>query len=312
MKVEEGQSVLLYTHHRAHSTLTCTTTEGNISCDEMKLIENIIWNTHSHSVNGFYGDFLDLDSVLRSVLCGKTEKEPAIQVNLWRYRSLDNTQTDCVFFYNGGELSNGDVHKQFLHVVVCLELIGCFCTNGNSPNVTAMKVLSESRIPIPYNQDWLDEHYISMVHPLDTNHRIYFWLCSTHQIKCIRNQLWMSHCKGKQKFCSLEGFPFGWADLWDQVERDNERASRNSLLQKAALLLDGWAKVPFADQTLDDALEYLCCSAGIPILDMSDHIFENDVNCFWPKLQNGIYGPLLGKQSAQLAKVKAAILRREG
>jgi hypothetical protein len=108
--------------------------------------------------------------------------------------------------------------------------------------------------------------------------------------------------------------------LWDQLERDSERASRNSLLQKAAaLLLDGWAKmnvhfakVPFADQTLDDALEYLCRSAGIPILDMSVHMFENDVNCFRPKLQNGIYGPLLGKQSAQLAKVKVAILRREG
>jgi hypothetical protein len=99
----------------------------------------------------------------------------------------DNTQTDCEFFYNGGELSNADVRKQFLHVVVCLELIGCkvsgFCTDGNSPNVTAMKVLSESRIPIPYDLDWLDEHYVSMVHPLDTtNRRIYFWLCSTHEI----------------------------------------------------------------------------------------------------------------------------------
>jgi hypothetical protein len=75
----------------------------------MKLIENIIWNTHSHCVDGFEGDFLDLGSVLRSVLCGKTEKEPAIQVNLWRYHSLDNTQTDCEFFYNGGKLSNASV-----------------------------------------------------------------------------------------------------------------------------------------------------------------------------------------------------------
>jgi predicted NodU family carbamoyl transferase len=65
MKVEEGQSVLLYTHHRAHSMLMRTTTEGNISCDEMKLIENIIWNTHSQCVDGFCGDFLDLGSVLR-------------------------------------------------------------------------------------------------------------------------------------------------------------------------------------------------------------------------------------------------------
>ena len=321
-KVNEGQSILLYNRFRGNFGLRSEEKNGHISCDEMKFDENVMWHTSTHEASGFSGDFMDLDSVVRGVLSGQNEKEPAVQVNLWKYRSTDNTTLDCEFFYSGGNLNNADIRKQFLHVVTCLELINCrvfgFSSDGNSVNVTAMKMLSESASGIPEDMEWLDEHYISMVHPLDPTRRIYFWLCTTHQIKSMRNQLWTSREKGKRNFHSADDCPFGWDGLWEQYNRDQFRGAKNSLLVKAALLLDGWAKmnvhyakVPFASQTLDDALQHICSEAEFPVPVSEASMYENDFNCYRPALIHGS-GPLLGIQSARLAKVKAAIIAKKG
>jgi len=100
-------------------------------------------------VTGFVTDFHDLDSKLRSILSCESSKKPAVEVNQWKYRTCTTDESfDCEFFYNGGNLSNADIRRQFLHVISCLELIGRqvwgWSTDGNSNNVKAMKIISEA------------------------------------------------------------------------------------------------------------------------------------------------------------------------
>ena len=59
-----------------------------------------MWHMGTHEASGFSGDFMDLDSVVRGVLSSQNDKEPMVQVNLFNYRSTDNTTLDCEFFYN--------------------------------------------------------------------------------------------------------------------------------------------------------------------------------------------------------------------
>jgi hypothetical protein len=121
-KVSDGECVLLYGRYMAH--VPQTSIPGHISCDEMKVDENVAWNTNGHGVTGFITNFDDLDNKLRSILCGNTSKQPAVELNQWEYQTCTTSKLfECEFFYNGGNLSNPKIHRQFLPIISCLELI---------------------------------------------------------------------------------------------------------------------------------------------------------------------------------------------
>jgi hypothetical protein len=278
--------------------------DGHLSCDEMKLNENIIWNMHMHEAKGFTSAYRDLDGCIRNIFCGDEVQKPATEVNLWKYRSMENVIVDCEFFYSGGDMTNADVCKQFLNVLTCLELIQCrvfgLSTDGNSVNVRAMKILSDTDMEIPNDQEWLDERYVSMKHPLDHSRRIFFWLCSTHQIKSMRNQLWTSRNNGKCHFLSPDGFPFGWEGVGEQFNREETRGTKISKLVLGAILLDGWAKMNvhyaksvFAWDTLAEAVEYyICTEANLNVPILEENLYEGNVDCFCTMLWKGQRGPL--------------------
>lgn len=67
-------------------------------CDEMKLDKNVIWNSKSHEVHGFAGDFNNVHDDIQSILLGNEEKPIAKQVNQWKFRSVTNKTLDCEFF----------------------------------------------------------------------------------------------------------------------------------------------------------------------------------------------------------------------
>lgn len=81
----------------------------NIPTDISSVTENIVWNTKSHQVHGFTGDFGNVNDDIRSILCGDDEKPVAREVNQWKFRSITNKTIDCEFFFNGGALSNSDI-----------------------------------------------------------------------------------------------------------------------------------------------------------------------------------------------------------
>jgi hypothetical protein len=200
-KVQDGECMLMYCRYAAHTPKTST--PGHLSCDEMKLDKNVAWYTNGHDTAGFVTNFHDLDGKLRRILCGESSNQPAVEVNQWKYRTCTTSESfECEFFYNAGNLSNADIRRQFLHVVTCLEVIGRevwgLSTDGNSNNVKAMRILAESAgVSISPTEEWLDDMHVSLPHPLFENRRIYLWLCSTHEEKCGRNQLWASRPKGK-------------------------------------------------------------------------------------------------------------------
>jgi hypothetical protein len=182
-----------------------------------------------------------------------------------------------------------------------------------------MRILAESAgVSISPTEEWLDDMHVSLPHPLFENIRIYLWLCSTHEEKCGRNQLWASRPKGKRKFISADGFQFGWEWLWEQLRRDERRASPLTALTPAALYLDGWAKMnvslakaPFHQITLDEGLLHVCTMARIEIPRGEAELYENNPNCFRPVMFKGAPGPLLGMFTARLEKEKEAIMDKK-
>ena len=91
-------------------------------------------------------------------------------MNQWKYHLCTTSESfDCKFFYNGGDLSNADIHRQFLHVISCLELIGhqvCgWSTDGNSINVKRMRIISEAAgESILPTEEWLEDQYVLLLH----------------------------------------------------------------------------------------------------------------------------------------------------
>jgi hypothetical protein len=59
--VDEGECVSLYARFATNCMIVGTILYGLVMCDEMKLDENVLWDTKSHIVHGFAGDFESLD-----------------------------------------------------------------------------------------------------------------------------------------------------------------------------------------------------------------------------------------------------------
>lgn len=162
-----------------------------------------------------------------------------------------------------------------------------------------------------------------MIHPLDPSRRIFFWLCSTHQFKSGRNQLWAGRHEGKRHFVSADGFPFGWAQVWDRFERNQKQGAKASKLVHAALLLDKWAKINvhfaktvFCWDTLADELASICALAKIAVPRLDESEYETNSHCFRPVLRAEYMkgkskAPLLGMVTARLTKVKDEINQRK-
>jgi hypothetical protein len=264
-QVSEGECELLYHWWAAHhSKEGDESTLGLLMCDETKLEENTAWNTKTHEVTGFIVDFDDLDDIVRKAFTHTTEKKTAVEVNLWKFQSISNECMDCEFFYNAKDLSNAALRKQFMHVLANLALANCevigFKTDGNSLNTTAMKYLSEAGGRPSPDSVWLERKYVSFKHPIDPEKRIFLFLCTTHQLKSMRNQLKTSrnsNIKGKRHFMDEFGNPFGWWVLVNQYQRDSIRSSPQTELSERGISPDGYdsmavflAKQPFKPKTI--------------------------------------------------------------
>jgi hypothetical protein len=285
----------------------------------MKLDENVLWDTKSHVVHGFAGDFESLDRSIRAELTGNTEKQPAVEVNQWKYRTINGKEMlsfECELFYNDGSLLSNASPSHFKPRANQLPSYWMGYRRGFEERNVDEDLSGKGAGRTPHSIEWLDTTYLSCVHPVDRGRRVFFWLCSTHQIKSLRTQLWTSQIQGKRGFISVGGYHFGWDWLMEQFERDKIRPSQETCMTDLAMFLDGWAKMnvalakaPFRLETLSEGMRHVCELANIIVPIGDETLYENDSSCCRPILVNG-RSPLLGMFSTRLTKVKNMILQK--
>ena len=73
---------------------------GHLICDEMKLVEGLLWNTWTHQVQGFACDDInDIASLLKRFSSEEETEEIAASVNQWRFQSVLEKIFNCKFFF---------------------------------------------------------------------------------------------------------------------------------------------------------------------------------------------------------------------
>jgi hypothetical protein len=87
--VNKGECISLYARFAINCMTVGLVLYGLVQCDEMNLIEGVVWNTKSHAVQGFAGDCNSLDKLVRGALTGNPEKQLAVEVDQWKYRAVN-------------------------------------------------------------------------------------------------------------------------------------------------------------------------------------------------------------------------------
>jgi hypothetical protein len=117
---------------KAANSFTATAGEvpkehGVVYVDEMKLKEEMAYSTTTHEPVGMANDTIDIKKIMKRIIDGeKDEMKPAVYVNQWRYKNLVTCEAFNVeFWFNDGKMSPETLFRQFMQVLLSLELIGC-------------------------------------------------------------------------------------------------------------------------------------------------------------------------------------------
>ena len=178
---------------------------GHLIVDEMKLKTGIYWRSSDHKACGFAlcSSTMSLTDSIRDMIQDE-EKEndekmfqekyaPAIYVNQWCFRSTYNVIHNAEFFFNTGSLDGNDMLHQLIHVMILsYELIGVqilgLVSDAGGINAGLIRLLRSGQRS-KHNQPETNAALASFSNPFDPSRRIAIWLCSTHNLKSIRNQL---------------------------------------------------------------------------------------------------------------------------
>ena len=230
---------------------------GELMCDEMKLKEDILFNSITNKMVGFTEDFICKRKIITNLLDeDKVDNfcEPAKYVNQWRYRSVKGRSFNCEFWFNGGSLDGNALVEQFVQVVLHCEIIGArvfgFVYDAGGYNARMMKLLrGNNSLP---EGGWIPLDSVRTRNPYDPNRWICLFHCSTHDLKAMRNQLYTSWVKnGKKQFLDENNMPIGKAIIEECFERDRQREMRNfaskSEVRESTVILNKWSKMNVAE-----------------------------------------------------------------
>jgi hypothetical protein len=206
--------------------------DGVLQCDEMKLKQRVIFNSHTGEAVGIADDKLDFASKLSRIFSDKgDEAKPAIAVNQWRYDGIgpNATSWNCGFFYNDGSLTAETMENQFLIILYGCESInsrvhGCVMDQGGPNGKFYLRLRGDKQLD--GMKFWLDDGDCYVPHPWDPSRRIYLIACNVHGLKANRNQLYASRPGGSKEFRDEYGTRFGWASIekWTAMV-EHEKAS---------------------------------------------------------------------------------------
>jgi hypothetical protein len=108
-------------------------------------------------------------------------------------------------------------------------VLGMVCDAGGN-NARLFKLLRGREV---LNEGaWLDEEMVRTENPYDPTRYIYMYHCSTHDLKAMRNALFISWTvkgkkgEGKKKFRDVDDTPIGKDVVYNSFVRDQERKAR--------------------------------------------------------------------------------------
>jgi hypothetical protein len=197
---------------------------------------------------------------------------PAIYVNQWHFRSTYNVCHNAEFFFNTGSLDGNDMLHQLIHVILSYELIGVkilgLVSDAGGNNAGLIRLLRSGQ-RFSNNHPETNAALMSFSNPFDPSRRIAIWLCSTHNLKSIRNQLLAStgSIHSPRKFLR-NGAMFGWKQICDVHEREEVRKKQGTTgqtrMKYAAAYPDmftkmsaEFAKIPFTSDVIMEQALYL-------------------------------------------------------
>ena len=257
--------------------------QGHLMMDEIKLKNGIMWNCMNNTVTGFIGDELNTKDIMMDILGLSPAKKKSNQqmmayANQWRFRSTKGHVHNAFYYFNKGSLTCNDLAEQFTDVLLYyeslgIEIHGVVCDGGGS-NMSFLHKIVEF---LDFDSEVIDEKTVSMIHPFDTNRRIYFWSCGTHSQKAIRNNLFRSKINGTKNL-KLNNSHFGWSDVETIYSRDEDRFKKGNYkrtdivnqtvyLDSFTMMNATYAKQPFSSKTISEVLSYFSvkCNVKYPL-----------------------------------------------
>ena len=125
-------------------------------------------------------------------------------------------------------------------------------------------------------QDWSSNQNISFSNPIDISRRIHVWSCGTHSLKAVKNNLYRSQPNNVY---------FGWKDIERIYLREEKRLDSNVgrrtdltkhcvCLEKYTLTNVTYAKSPFTEKSICEAIQYLCLHLNVAFDEAQS--FESD------------------------------------
>jgi len=143
------------------------------------------------------------------------------------------------------------------------------CDAGGN-NARLMSLLRESGLLFP-TQAWVGEESVRTVNPYDSSRYIYLIHCATHDLKAVRNALFISWVhNGAREFLSDDGNRIGKAILEGCYKRDAARLLRGTAPQttisKDTIVLNRWSKMNVSHAKKCFEWKTLC--------EIADHLYK--------------------------------------
>ena len=281
MTVNEGTCPKIYgwiadqfLNNAADSSSKAKQWTGHLMYDEMKLKEDVAWNSTTHELTGLVegGKGSNVAHELYALvnsddgISGEKEYEPAKSVQQYRFRSTCNHTVNGEFFYNNGSLTADEILSQLLQVISSFEMIGCKIfmilsdAGGNNSRLFSLlrkgKLLGET--------SWLTKNIVEFQHPVYPDRKIAMCFCSTHCLKNLRNALFSSLQSRARAFRDVDGEFFGWCHIIALYTYDAVFSKRNRTgLTIASVQPDRWnkmnvslAKAPFKYEAVIEQIRY--------------------------------------------------------
>ena len=131
-----------------------------------------------------------------------------------------NDTRNLEFFFNCGTLDGNKMLRQFLHIILCLNVImvevyGLCLDGGGSNRGFVTRILNDKNIFInPFS--------------ITVCGLLFVWYCMTHMQQNMRNQLLTSDGtkKAAKQFFDIYKDLFGWGTVIAQWRRDKTRVSK--------------------------------------------------------------------------------------
>ena len=269
--------------------------KGHVMMDEIKLKNGIMWNCMNNVISGYIEEELNTKDIMMDILGlsptkKKSNQQMTAYANQWRFRSTKGHVHNAFYYFNKGSLTCNDLAEQFIDVLLYyeslgIEIHGVVCDGGGS-NMSFLHKIVEV---FDFDREKIDEKSVSMIHPFDTNRRIYFWSCGTHSLKAVRNNLFRSKLNGTKNL-ELNNSHFGWSDVETIYSRDEDRfkagnykrtdiVNQTVYLDSFTMMNATYAKQPFSSKTISEVLSYFSvrCNVKYPMKSK----FQSEWHKFW-------------------------------